>query len=155
MRLSHAIKIACQPERVFSWLDDPARAATWMSCVARTEILQRTPDLVGTTFRETVVDENGATELLGVVTACRPNREIAFHLDGQLNRVDVEYRLEKVAQGTRLTMRAEVRCKGVLKAVSFLLWPLLRKKVLGQFRRECAELKRRCEEDAGQERRGR
>lgn len=145
MKLRHSVDIERRPEMVFSWLDDPARAAAWMSSVSKAEILHRTPDLVGTTFRETVADGHGSTELQGVVTACRPNQEIAFHLDGQYNEVDVDYRLEEVGGRTRLTMRAEVRFKGLQRALSLLVWPLFKAKVLGQFRRECAELKRLCE----------
>ncbi len=145
MKITHAIEIERQPQCVFSWLDDPARATAWMSSVSKTEILHRTPDRVGTTFRETVADERGSTELHGVVTACSPNREIAFHLDGQFHDVDVDYRLEEVANGTRLTMRAQIGFKGPLKVLSFLLWPIFKRKVLVQFRREFAELKRLCE----------
>lgn len=145
MKLMHKVDIEQCPEIVFSWLDDPARATAWMSSVSKTEILHRTPDLVGTTFRETVADDGGSTELQGVVTACCPNQEIAFHLDGQFNEVDVEYRLQEVRDRTRLTMRAVVRFKGGLKLLSLLLWPLFKRKVLGQFRRECDELKRLCE----------
>ncbi len=145
MKLTHEVEIERRPGLVFSWLDDPARAQTWMSSVSKTEILHRTPDLVGTTFRETIADRDGSTELQGVVTTCRPNREIAFHLDGQYNEVDVDYRLEEVHGRTRLKMRAEVRFMGGLWALSLLLWPLFKGKVLGQFRRECAELKRLCE----------
>ena len=145
MKITHTVEIERQPASVFPWLDDPAKATAWMSSVSRTEILHRTPDLVGTTFRETVADENGSTELEGVVTACRPSQEIAFHLDGQFNEVAVEYRLEEIANGTRLTMRAEVHFKGALKVLSYMMWPLFKRKVLDQFRRECAELKRLCE----------
>jgi carbon monoxide dehydrogenase subunit G len=145
MKITHAVEIERQPSCIFSWLEDPAKAIAWMSSVSNTEILHRTLDLVGTTFRETVVDEHGSTELRGVVTACRTNQEIAFHLDGQFNWVDVAYRLEELAHGTRLTMHAEVHFKGVLRVLSLVMWPLFKRKVLDQFRSECAELKRLCE----------
>ncbi len=145
MKITHAVEIEREPESVFSWLDDPARATVWMSSVSRTEILHRTPNLVRTTFRETVADENGSTELEGAVTVCRPNQEIAFSLSGPFNRAAVEYRLERVANGTRLTMVADLCFKGTVKVLSFVMWPLFKRKVLSQFRREFAELKRLCE----------
>ena len=113
--------------------------------MTRTEILHRTPDLVGTTFLETVAGMGGSTELHGVVTACQASRVIAFRLGEPFNAVDVEYRLEEVRDGTRLTMRAVLRFKGVLKVLGPLLWPALKRRVLAQFRAECAELKRLCE----------
>ena len=68
----------------------------WMTSVSKTEFLHRTPHMIGTTFREVVADENGSTELQGVVRDYRPNQRIAFHLYGPYNVVDVEYRLETV-----------------------------------------------------------
>jgi carbon monoxide dehydrogenase subunit G len=109
MNLKHVIDIDQAPERVFSWLDDPERAMKWMSSVSKTEILHRTSDLIGTTFRETVRDSSGATELHGVVTACSPPRLMSFHLEGQFNDVDVEYCLETVKNRTRLNVRATIR----------------------------------------------
>lgn len=145
MKVTHAVEIERGPESVFSWLDDPSRATTWIASVSRTEILHRTKGLVGTTFRETVADENGSIELEGVVTACRPNQEIAFLLSGPSNVAAVEYRLERVANGTRLTMVANIHSRGAVKVLSFITWPLFKQKVLGQVRRECAELTRLCE----------
>ncbi len=153
MRISHAIEIDQPPERVFSWLDDPARASAWMSGVAKTEILHRTANLVGTSFRETVADEHGATDLQGRVTACTPGRLIAFHLEGRFNDVDVEYRLETIRARTRLSMRADVRFKGATKLLSLLMWPLFKSKVLRQFRQDCAALKRLCAGDGVDRRR--
>ncbi len=148
MKLRHTIDIDRRSDQVFPWLADPERARAWMSSVSKTSILERTPDLVGTTFRETITNGDGSTELQGVVTACRPNQEIAFHLDGQYSDVAVDYRLEEVGGRTRLTMRAEIRFKGCLRALSLLVWPLFKGKVLSQFRRECAQLKRLCESQA-------
>lgn len=42
---------------------------TWMSSVTKTEILNETPDMVGTTFREIVAENGQGTELHGVITA--------------------------------------------------------------------------------------
>lgn len=128
MRLEERVDIEQRPEGVFSWLEDPTRAVVWMSSVSKTEILHRTPGLVGTTFRETVADAGGSAELEGVVTACEPKRVIAFHLEGRFNDVDVEYRLDEVQGRTRLTVRADLRFKGALAVSSFLLWPVFKRK---------------------------
>lgn len=145
MRLTHRIDIKQRPEGVFSWLDDPARAVAWMSSVSKAEILHRTPGLVGTTFRETIADARGSTEMQGVVTACEPSQVIAFHLVGRFNDVAVEYRLEDLHGRTRLTVRADIRFKGALRILSFLTWPAFKCRALDQLRRELAELKRLCE----------
>ncbi len=146
MKISHAIEIERPSENVFPWLEDPAKAVVWMSGVSKTEILHRTPELVGTTFREIVADESGSTDLVGVVTDFSPNRLIAFHLEGQFNDVDVEYRLDEANRGTRLSMQSDIRFKGALRLLSMLMWPLFKSKVLGQFRKDCERLKRLCED---------
>ncbi len=145
MKITLAIDIDRPPDRVFPWLAEPERAMAWMSSVSRTEILHRTPELVGTTFRETVADERGSTELRGVITACRPDRLLAFRLEGAFNDVDVAYHLEDDRNGTRLTMRAEVRFKGLVKWLSLLLGPVFKRKVMRQTAKELSALKRLCE----------
>jgi len=57
----------------------------WMSSVSKTELLHKTPDMIGTTFREIVEEDGRGTELQGVVTEYKPNQLISFHLSGQLN----------------------------------------------------------------------
>ena len=107
--------------------------------------------MIGTTFREIVADDNGATELQGVVTDYKPNQLMAFHLSGSYNVVDVEYRLEKIASGTRLTQTADVRFKSFLWLMSVLLGPVFKKKLTEQTSKEFAKLKELCERGAATE----
>lgn len=75
----------------------------------------------------------------------RPNQRIAFHLNGLYNVVDVEYRLETIEGGTRLTQTADVRFKSFLWLMSIVMGPIFKKKLLEQVRREFANLKELCE----------
>lgn len=120
----------------------------WMTSVSRTEFLHRTPEMIGTTFREIVADDKGATELQGVVKDYKPNQLISFHLSGPYNVVDVEYRLEPIDGGTRLTQSADVRFKSFLWLMSIVMAPIFKKKVMEQVRREFAKLKELCERGA-------
>ncbi|MBP8000246.1 MAG: SRPBCC family protein [Chloroflexi bacterium] len=147
MKISHAIEIHNTPEKVFHWLNNPKRAMSWMASVAKTEILHETPDMVGTTFREIVAENGQETELYGVVTDYRPNQLIAFHLSGKFNVVDVAYYLEGIANGTRLTQRADIRFKAFLKLLSILIGPILKKNLMAQSQKEFARLKELCEQD--------
>ena len=147
MKLTYTIDINSTPENVFSWLGTPERAMKWQSNISRTEILHETPNLIGTTFRE-IVEENGrCVEMRGVVTDYRENQALAMHLGGKYNNIDVEYRLEEIEGRTRLTMISHIRFKSFLKILSIILWPALKKKLLGQLDREYATLKRLCERD--------
>jgi uncharacterized protein YndB with AHSA1/START domain len=148
MKILHTIDILRPPEDVFLWIGSPERAMVWMTSVSKTEFLHRTPNMIGTTFRETVADDEGSTELQGVVRDYRPNQRIAFHLSGPYNVVDVEYRLETIEGGTRLTQTADVRFKSFLWLMSIVMGPMFKKKLVEQVRREFANLKELCERGA-------
>lgn len=147
MKILHTVDIHNPPEKVFQWLNNPERAMTWMTSVAKTEILHETPDMVGTTFREIVAENGQGTELHGVVTDYRPNQLIAFHLSGKFNVVDVAYYLEEIADGTRLTQRADIRFKAFLKLLSILIGSMLKKNLMAQSQKEFARLKELCEQN--------
>jgi uncharacterized protein YndB with AHSA1/START domain len=148
MRISNTIEIRNTPATVFYWLEDPGRAAKWMTSVSTTEILQKTAGVVGTTFRETVEENGRGTELRGVVTAFVPNKRLSFHLEGDFNSVDVHYALEEHETSTRLTQRAEIRFKGTSSLLGIFFAPVVRKKLLQQARGELAVLKKLCEQEA-------
>lgn len=148
MDISYTIDINNTPEKVFHWLSNPERAMVWMSSVSKTELLHETSDMIGTTFREVVEEDGRGTELYGVVTDYRPNQLIAFHLSGAFNVVNVEYRLEEIEDGTRLTQNANIQFKSFMKVLSILIGPSFKKKIMSQLQSEFAKLKELCEQDA-------
>ena len=148
MEISYTIDINTTPDKVFYWIGDPERAMVWTSNVSSYQVLHETPEMVGTTFVETVEDEGGRTEMHGVVTDFIPNQLIAFHLSGKYNVVDVEYRLEEIETGTCLTQHANIRFKSFLKLISLFMEPAFKKKNLSQLQSEFDRLKELCEEDA-------
>jgi len=145
MKINSSLEISAPPEAVFYWLGDPERAKTWMTEVTGTEILEKKPGWVGTTFRETVSDKTGSTELTGVVTAFVENEKIAFDLQGQFNRSKVSYHLTDIDGCTRLDMFADVRFKSVYKIIMFIAGPAFRKKITDQLMTELATLKKLAE----------
>lgn len=146
MKILQVVEINSTPEEVFYWLGDPQRAMLWMTSVSKTEILQQTPEMTGTTFRETVEEDGRGTELQGIITDWKLNERIAFHLSGQYNVVDVEYRLEEIENGTRLTQNADVRFRSFMKVLSILMGRTIKKQVIEQSQQEFARLKKLCEE---------
>ena len=147
MKLTYTIDINSTLENVFSWIGIPERALVWQTSVSKTEILHETPNMIGTTFRETVEENGRGTEMRGVVTDYRENQVLAMHLSGKYNNVDAEYRLEEIEGCTRLTMSSNIRFRSFLKILSIILWPVFKKKLLRQLDREYATLKRLCERD--------
>jgi len=145
MKLSFSIDIESSPEEVFSWIKDPEKAKEWMTSVSEGEMLSGDPNTVGSTFREVVRDQNGETELLGVVTGFQENEMISFHLSGKYNTVDVEFRVEKIGERTRLIQTADIRWRGLMKVMVIFLGKRIEKEITAQSQREFAALKALCE----------
>jgi len=151
MEISSAIEISSTPGEVFSWLENPHKAMSWMTSVSGGEILHETPDRVGTTFREVVQDENGSLEMQGVITGFEAEKSIAFHLESRLNVVDVEYRLEATTQGVRLSYHANVSWKFPVNLISMVMGAKMRQGILAQLGDELNKLKELCESDVSTE----
>jgi uncharacterized protein YndB with AHSA1/START domain len=139
------VEIRATAAEVFYWLGDPIRAAEWMTSVSRTEIIERTSDWVGTTFKETVEEDGRGTEMRGVVVDFVANERMTFHLEGTFNTVDVTWTLEEGGQVTRVSQYAVLRFKGVLRVLSILFARRLKRKIDAQGQGELAELKRLSE----------
>ena len=147
MKISTTIEIGNSPGKIFYWLEDPARAMTWMTSVSRTEIVKETPNMIGTTFRE-LIEENGrGTEMRGEVTDFVLNKRLAFHLEGEFNSVEVSYTLEEKGETTSLTQNAEIHFKGLLRVLGIFFGPIFKKRIIHQARGELAKLKEFCEQD--------
>jgi hypothetical protein len=147
MKLSYTIDIDCTPEQVWYWLGTPERAMVWQTNVSKTEILQETPNWIGTTFRETIEENGRGTEMQGIVTDYRENQSLAMHLSGKYNVVDVEWHLKEIEKRARLTVKADIRFKSFVRLMSILFWPAFKKNALRQLQEECARLKELCEQD--------
>jgi hypothetical protein len=146
MKIVNAIEIQATAAEVFYWLGDPNRAVKWMTSVSRTEIINQTPNTIGTTFRETVEEDGRGTEMRGVVVDFLANERMAFHLEGRFNTVDVAWTLEEEGGITCVSQIAVLRFKGVLSVLSLLFARRFKRKVEAQGQREMTELKRLCEE---------
>lgn len=146
MKISNTIDINAAPEKVFYWISNPSRAMEWMTSVYKTEILHETPGMVGTTFREIIADKNGSTEMRGKVTGYVQNEKMSFHLEGDFNTIDVEYRLEQIDNTTRLTQEANVQLQPLFQILSFIIWPMFKKQIASQSQQEFAKLKELCEQ---------
>ena len=147
MKFTFVVDINSTPEIVFSWIGTPERAMEWQSNISRTEILQATPDMIGTTFRETIEEDGRSVEMQGTVTDYQQNRVLAMELGGKYNNVEVEYRLEDMGRYTRLTMSSNIQFRSYLKILVVFLWPFFKSKLVGQLNREYARLKELCERD--------
>lgn len=145
MKITQTVEIRATVEEVFYWLGDPTRAMEWMTSVSRTEIIEKTPGWIGTTFRETVEEGGRGTELRGVVTDFVANERMAFHLEGEFNTVDVVWTLRHRGETIEVSQVAEVRFKGLMSVLILVLGPAFKKKMMAQGQSEFARLKALCE----------
>jgi carbon monoxide dehydrogenase subunit G len=145
MKFSNRIEIDATPKRVFSWLEDPDRAKEWMTSVTKSEIINETPNKIGTTFREHVEEEGRGIEMHGVITEFISDKRFAVHLESDMNSVEVSFILAKHGDITQLTQNVNLRLKGMLKILSLFLRGSIKKKIIRQTQKEFAILKELCE----------
>ena len=141
------MEIKSTPEKVWYWLGTPERAMVWQTNVSKTEILQETPNMIGTTFRETIEENGSGVEMEGVVTDYRENQSLGMHLSGKYIVVDVEWHIEEMGEHTRLTMYSNIRFRSLVKIFSILMRPIFKKKITEQLQGEFVKLKELCERD--------
>ena len=147
MKITCTVDVKCTPERVWYWLGTPERAMVWQTNVSKTEVLQETPNMVGTTFRETIEEEGRGVEMSGIVTDYRENQSLAMHLRSKYNVVDVDWRIEEVGESTRLTVHANIRFRSFIGVLSVLIRPVFKKRIVAQLQEELAMLKELCERE--------
>jgi uncharacterized protein YndB with AHSA1/START domain len=145
MKISFSIDVNSTPATVFGWLERPEKAVKWMTSVTKTEILHETSERIGTTFREVVEEDGNGVELQGVITDFKPGKLISFHLDSRVNIVDVEYCVEAIQNGTRLTQNANVQWKFPVNVISIFIGEKIRQKISVQSQKEFEKLKELCE----------
>jgi uncharacterized protein YndB with AHSA1/START domain len=148
MKISLSVEINSSPAVVFGWLEKPEKAVKWMTSVAKTEILHETPERIGTTFREVVEEDGNGVELQGVITDYKPERSISFHLESRVNVVDVEYCVEAIPNGTRLTQTGNVHWKFPVNVISIFMGGIIKQNISAQVQNEFEKLKELCESGA-------
>ena len=149
MKISLSIDINSPLPTVFSWVENPGKALQWQTSVAKGEILHETPERIGTTFREVVEEDGQGVELHGTITNYIPGKLISFHLESRVNVVDVEYSVEAIPNGTRLTQAGNVRWKFPINVISLFMGGKMEQGITAQSQKEFGKLKELCESSAG------
>lgn len=145
MHIEHTIEIESTPETVFSWLAKPEKAMVWMKSVSKTEMLNETPDMVGTTFREVVEEEGKGIVINGLVTGYDPCKMISFHLSSRIHVLDVEYIIEKRGDFVQLTVKSNILWKFPMNIISIFIGSKMKAGIITQLKEEFEKLKELCE----------
>ena len=111
MWTSSSIEIDRPIDEVFDYTMN--NVVEWSIMVVEDEVIEETPNGVGTTFRN-VTEENGKRmEFLGRVTRHeRPTCE-AIHLTGEYFDIEAEYHFEELSSArTKVTQKSQAHGKG-------------------------------------------
>jgi len=94
--------------------------ADWSITVVEDEVIEETPEHVGTTFRIVTEDRGRRMEMNGEVTRYELDRLSEIHLTSTAFDIDALYEFEDLGGGrTRVTESAEVHPKGITKVFFF------------------------------------
>ena len=147
MKNSGSVEIDRPIEEVFKLTNE--HVPEWSIIVVEDEVIQETPEGVGTTFR-TVTEEGGRQMVFdGIVTRYEPPYINAIQLTGQMFDIETEYEFEDLSGRTRVTQRAAVTGKGFFKVFMFLFGWMMNKSHCKASENELQSLKKFCEEYSG------
>ena len=144
MKNEASIEIDRNIEDVFVLTND--HVAEWSLVVEEDEVINETPEVVGTTFRTVTSDRGQRMEFQGVVTRHEPPHLSAIQLTGQMFDIEAEYRFVDLRGRTRVTQVAKVSGKGFFKWFMLLFGWAMNKSHCKATQAELASLKKFCEE---------
>lgn len=144
MKTTGHIDIDKPIDEVFTFTTE--NPAEWSPLIVSDEILEETPDTVGTTFR-TVTEERGQQMTFeGTVTAHDPPNSQSSKLVGQQFDIDLTYNFEALDENrTRVTQISTVTPKGYLKIVFALFGWMMNKSNCDALQQELLALKTEAE----------
>jgi hypothetical protein len=145
MRVFYSNEISKPPEVVFPWIADPEKAMQWQRNVQGGEILIDRPEIIGTTFIETIEEDGNTLEMRGEITEYRENQVIGFHLQSKIHEFDISYTVEEAEKGTRLSIVATIRWKFPMNLIALFTGKRIESGIKDQLASEVLELKGLCE----------
>ena len=144
MQTTGSVEIERHIDDVFRLTID--HVAEWSDVVIEDEIIDETPDVVGTTFRS-VTDTNGTRmEFQGMITTFDPPYQHCVHLTGKQFDILVDYQFESLTpERTLVTQSSQVTGKGLMKLLFSLIGKFASKASQDAVHKELNNLKSFCE----------
>lgn len=100
MNISISKEISKPAASIFPLIEDPEKAMQWQHNVKGAEILKVRPEIIGTTFKETVEEGGKSFETDGIITQFVTNKLIGYYLINKIHQVDICYHLTEFHTGT-------------------------------------------------------
>ena len=144
MRIVYENVISQPPEIVFPWIAEPEKAMKWQKNVKSGEIINNNPEVIGTTFKEIIVEDGNSLEMYGTITKYVRNKIIGFHLKSKIHEFDVSYSLDEINSKTKFSIEAIIRWKFPMNVISLFIGKKMEKNLIKQLESETLELKKIC-----------
>jgi hypothetical protein len=143
MKSEASIEIERPIEEVFEYTI--RKVVEWCSIVVSDEVINETPDMIGTTFK-TVTDDRGREMVFDgrVIEHAPPNRHVVEMVGKQFD-IKAEYSFEDIDGNTLVTERCEVKGKGFFRFMFIVMGWLMRKASCRDLARELENLKKFAE----------
>ena len=145
MKITAAIDVSCRPEEVFPWIEEPDKAMRWQKGVKGGEIINETPEKIGTTFKEEMEENGKSLVMFGEITNYIKNKLISFHLESKIHRVDVSYSVVGNFNKSTVVAESTINWKFPMNIICLIIGHKIKTNILRQTKSEFSELKRLCE----------
>ncbi len=122
---------------IYGFLSDLENWSLWQPDLRESEQISRRSMEMGATFRQTLDIKGKRVKLLCEVTGYEPNEKLSFACDREDVSLALDFALEPVDDGTRLTVRGEGRLSGFYS----LLEPLVDREANEQVKTNLHNLK--------------
>jgi hypothetical protein len=149
MRTAASVEIDRPIDEVFEYTND--NVAEWSITVVEDEVINSTPERVGSTFRCVTEDRGCRMEFAGEVVCWEPPNRSAVYLAGKQFDIAAAYQFEDIGNGrTRVSEDAVISPKGFTKVFFALFGWMFRSSGCKAMENELLSLKRLLEDGAGQ-----
>jgi len=130
-RAPHRVEltVAAPPERVFRFLTEPEKIASWMAGFVSSEPLTPGGLRLGARSRETLDDAGRRVRMTSEVTGLEPAVRLELRLEADFLDATSCYTLARSAGGTRLVHELVPRYKGPLRLVAPLMRAAVQRKL--------------------------
>lgn len=144
MQSEASVEINRPIEEVFEFTND--HVVAWSLTVVEDTVIEETSDRVGTTFKCVTESRGQHLEFQGEVTRWEHPHVSAINLVGDSFDIEAAYFFEATPDGTRVTQKAVISPKGLLRVPFFLFGWMMGKASCNEAQKELDNLKRVLEE---------
>jgi hypothetical protein len=139
MQAEASVEIDRPIEEVFEFTNN--HVVEWSITVVEDEVIDETPERVGTTFRCVTLGHGKRMVFQGTVTHWEPPRLSAIQLIGDAFDIEAAYFFEATPDGTKVTQKSVIKPKGFTKVLFFLLGWMMGKAGCDEAKKELNNLK--------------